>query len=152
MPKMRDTSSTVGQEFDLVRAYLEIVKVRLANRLTCVIESPHGDLAGARVPAMLMLPLVDHAVANSVGEWHSMGSIDLRAAIVDGKIQFQLSWAGSACFTEDERIIAIRERLAAIYGGEASLIVQASGSNQTRAVLAIPHERAPVVERVRMSA
>ena len=145
MPRMRDTSSTVGQELELVRAYLDIVHLRLADRLTFAIEPPDDGVPGARMPAMLVLPLVDHAIANSVAEWHSAGSIRVRAAIANQKIRFELSQTGVDDAAEnDERIIAIRERLAALYGAEASLLIQRLEPNGTQAVLEIPHQRAPM--------
>jgi hypothetical protein len=145
MPRMRDTSSTVGQELELVRAYLDIVHLRLADRLTFAIEPPDDGVPGARMPAMLVLPLVDHAIAHSVAEWHSAGSIRVRAAIVNQKIRFELSQTGVDDAAEnDERILAIRERLAALYGGEASLVMQRLEPNRTKAVLEIPHQRAPM--------
>ena len=145
MPKMRDTSSTVGQELELVRAYLDIVHLRLADRLTFAIEPLDDGVPGARMPAMLVLPLVDHAIAHSVAEWHSAGSIRVRTAIANQKIRFELSQTGGDDAAEnDERILAIRERLAALYGGEASLVMQRLEPNGTVAVLEIPHQRVPV--------
>ena len=147
MPKMRDTSSTVEQEFDLVRAYLEIVKVRLATRLAFVIAAPDDHLGNARMPAMLMLPLVDHAIANCVGEWHSTGSIHLRVEAADGKIRFLLSRTGTNDLgDDDERVLAIRERLAVLYAGDANLVMRRMEPDQVQSVLEIPHERA-VVDR-----
>ncbi len=145
MPKMRDTSSTVGQELELVRAYLDIVHLRLADRLTFAIEPPDDGVPGARMPAMLVLPLVDHAIAHSVAEWHSAGSIRVRAAIANQKIRFELSQTGGDDVAEnDERILAIRERLAALYGGEASLAMHRLELNGTGTILEIPHQRAPM--------
>jgi sensor histidine kinase YesM len=42
MPKMRDSASTVAEEVELVRAYLEIVKLRLGQRLAYTIDVPTG--------------------------------------------------------------------------------------------------------------
>ena len=135
MPRMRDTSSTVGQELELVRAYLDIVHLRLADRLTFAIQPPDDGVPGARMPAMLVLPLVDHAIAHSVAEWHSAGSIRVRAAIVNQKIRFELSQTGVDDAAEnDERILSIRERLAALYEGEASLVMQRLEPNGTEAI------------------
>src|SRR4030095_1028436 len=67
MPKMRDTSSTVGQEVELARAYLAIVKVRLGERFTYEIESSPA-VADERMPPMMLLPLLDHALARVLGD------------------------------------------------------------------------------------
>jgi Histidine kinase len=142
MPKMRDTSSTVGQELDLVRAYLEIVHLRLADRLTFAIEQPQDDVAGARMPAMLVLPLVDHAISSSVAEWNPAGSIRVRIAIANEKIRFEVLQTGADAVVEnDDRIFVIRDRLAALYGGDANLVIRRVELNRMEAILEIPHER-----------
>jgi hypothetical protein len=137
MPKMRETSSTVRQELDLVRAYLEIVQLRLGDRLTFAIESLDDDASNARMPAMLVLPLVDHAIANS-SEWQGTGSIRLRITIANERIRLALSVTGNVA-EDDERILAIRERLTALYAGDARLAMQRVQPNRIEAVLEIPH-------------
>ena len=66
MPLMRDTSSTVKQEIDLARAYLDIVRIRLGDRLAFAIEVPSDG--GSRRHARQQLPaettpLVDQVVS-----------------------------------------------------------------------------------------
>src|SRR5205823_4894928 len=65
MPHMRDTSSTLAQEIDLARAYLHIIKVRLSDRLAFDIEVPEGA-GDTRMPSMMLLPLIDHAVVHGL--------------------------------------------------------------------------------------
>jgi hypothetical protein len=142
MPKMRETSSTVGQELDLVRAYLEIVQLRLGNRLTFAIEPPDDEVYHARMPAMLVLPLVDHAIAKSFGDWQAMGSIRVRVATANERIRLTLSQTGNVG-EDDERIVAIRERLMALYGADASVAMQRVQPNRTDAVLEIPYRPTP---------
>jgi histidine kinase len=148
MPKMRETSSTVRQELDLVRAYLEIVQLRLGDRLTFAIEPPDDDVFQARMPAMLVLPLVDHAIAKSFGEWRATGSIRVQITIANERIRLALSQTGNFA-EDDERILAIRERLTALYAGDASLAMQRVQPNRTDAVLEIPHRPAPSDEASR---
>jgi LytS/YehU family sensor histidine kinase len=96
MPKMRDTSSTIGQELDLVRAYLGIVSLRLGERLVFeIVDSGIGFVPG----------------------------------------------------NESERIAGIRERLSALYGADASLVLRRREASATEAVLEIRYEPgAPLVE------
>jgi hypothetical protein len=57
LPKMRDSASTVGQEVELVRAYLNILQMRMGKRLAFVIDVPpelarrERDQARARAAA-----------------------------------------------------------------------------------------------------
>ena len=78
MPKMRDTSSTIGQELELVRAYLVIVRLRLGERLAFEIETPK-EIGDARMPPMMLLPLVDHAIAHGLAESQATGSLYIRS-------------------------------------------------------------------------
>ncbi len=117
MPKMRDTSSTVGQEIELVRAYLCIVWLRLGERLAFEIETP-GELADARMPPMMLLPLVEHAIAHGLATPQATGSIHIRAAVVDNRVRLAIADSGAGFLPESEGqgIADIRERLDALYG------------------------------------
>ena len=141
MPKMRDTSSMVGQEIALVRAYLAIVKVRLGDRLTYQIESP-PSLADVRMPPMLLLPLVDDAIGHGLAEPRSTGSIRIRTAITEEKVRIEITDSGDGFVpeSEGEGIFGIRERLAALYQANASLVLLQKGEGTTEAVLELPFE------------
>lgn len=152
MPKMRDTSSTVRQEVELVRAYLAIVRLCLGERLTFAIETVHDEIAAARVPAMMLLPLVERAIAHAVGDEHAVadgyaeGSIRIRGVMANAMIRIEIAASGGddAHEAEDEGIAAIRERLAMLYGNEARLVTQRLDGGGGRAVLEIPQQRRPV--------
>src|SRR5207253_2475717 len=61
-PHLHDTRSTLAQELDLCRAYLDIGQSARSTPSLFAIEAPEV-LATASVPAMVLLPLVAHAVA-----------------------------------------------------------------------------------------
>ena len=52
-------------EFDLQRLYLDIEAVRFPKRLVCVFDLPH-DLEDARVPGMILQPLVENSVKYAI--------------------------------------------------------------------------------------
>jgi hypothetical protein len=141
MPRMRDTSSTVGQEAQLVKAYLAILRIRLQNRLDCVIEVP-PELVAARLPSMMLLPLVDHAVAHGLGS--AADEIRLRICVSRaGSSRLRVAIENTATGLEafaDAHIAGIRERLEVLYGRDARLALDLSGTGGTEAVLDIPFE------------
>ncbi|HTS20881.1 MAG TPA: histidine kinase [Casimicrobiaceae bacterium] len=141
MPKMRDTSSTVGQELELVRAYLGIVRLRLGERLAFDIEPP-GEIADARMPPMMMLPLVDHAIVHGLADPTASGSMHVRAGLADQRLRLEIADTGAGLRPESEDlgIAGIRERLAALYGGDASLTLRRTGPRATQAVLELRYE------------
>ncbi|MEM6266145.1 MAG: histidine kinase, partial [Pseudomonadota bacterium] len=62
-----DPTSDVAlrDEFDLQQLYLDIEAVRFPDRLTCLFDLP-ADLEEARVPGMILQPLVENSVKYAV--------------------------------------------------------------------------------------
>ena len=146
MPRMRDTSSTLLQEIELARAYLAIVKVRLGDRLDYVIDMPN-DIGDARLPPMMLLPLIDHAVVHGIEQAKTSATIRITADITDGRLRVAMVDSGAgfmpAAAAGGDGIASIRERLSALYGHHASLALRAGDHGTTEAVMEIPHEPAP---------
>lgn len=143
MPLMRDTASTLGQEIDLVRAYLGIVRLRLGERLAFEIDAP-SEIAAVRMPPMMLLPLVDHAVTRGIAIFREGGAIRIRATVAAGTVRLEIDDSGAGLMpgSEGDGIAGIRERLAALYGNSASLTLQGHDGGSTEAVLEIPLEDA----------
>jgi len=141
MPKMRDTSSTVAQEVELVRAYLEIVKLRLGERLSFEIDIP-ADAGSARMPPMMMLPLADHAVVYGLEKRQGDGAITISVDVAAGRLRLVVIDRGAGFVPEaqGDGIASIRERLAALYGPNASLDLRRGDVDGTAAILEIPYE------------
>lgn len=141
MPKMRDTSSTVRQEIDLVRAYLGIARLRLGERFAFEVE-PQEEAADARMPPMMLLPLVDHAIAHGLADPRSTGLIRIRTEISNEKVRLEIADSGVGFLpgSEDDGIAGIRERLSALYGSDASLSLRRRAASASEAVLEIRYE------------
>ncbi len=58
---------TLAQEIDLQRLYLEIEKTRFPDRLRVEIEVP-DDLESARLPALILQPIVENAIKYGVSK------------------------------------------------------------------------------------
>ena len=141
MPKMRDTSSTLAQEVELVRAYLAIIKVRLGDRLTYEIDIPvhAGDV---RIPPMMLLPLADHAVVHGLEQSYAYGTIRIACEIAGRSLRLTIVDQGAGFVPKPTAagIASIRERLAALYGGDARLELRAREAGGTEAIMEIPCE------------
>ncbi|HET7798195.1 MAG TPA: histidine kinase [Nevskia sp.] len=142
MPRMRDTSSTVAQEIELVRAYLAIVRLRLGERLAVRVEVP-PEAAPMRMPPMMLLPLIDHAVVRGLEPATAAGTISVRAVVDGGRLHLTItdSGAGFVPASDGDGIAAIRERLEALYRGEATLDLRRRSGDPTLAVLDLPLEQ-----------
>ena len=142
MPKMRDTSSTVGQELELAGAYLDIVKVRLGDRLSYAIECA-ADLREARFAPMLVLPLVDHAMASGDEHSSAVRSVRIHVESSGGRLRLTITDSGIGFGPESsgDGIERMRERLAALFADRATLDLERTAPNTTRATLRVPLER-----------
>lgn len=143
MPRMRDSASTLGQELEFVRAYLAIVKLRLGDRLEFSIDAAPVD-AAARMPPMMLLPLVDHAIAHGIAESRAKGEIRIHASVSGERVRLAIvdSGVGLLPGSEGAGISGIRERLAALYDHAASLTLHRLEGAASEAVLEIPLEAA----------
>jgi two-component system, LytTR family, sensor kinase len=65
---------TLGEEVDLIEAYLEIERARFEERLRVLIDVPE-ELRGLRVPALLIQPLVENAVKHGVSPQRAGGEV-----------------------------------------------------------------------------
>ena len=144
MPLMRDSSSTVGQEIELARRYLEIAKIRLGNRLAFDLDVPR-ELANARMPPMMVLPLVDHAIVHGLERTQVGGAFRIVAEASGGRLRLTITDSGAG-FIGDDRdagVASIAERLDALYGDAARLELRTRDPMGTEAVMEIPYEHAP---------
>lgn len=78
--RMEDNFTTLGEELDLVRAYLDIEQARFEERLSVCIDVPR-DLHRVRVPALVLQPLVENAVKHGIQPSMRGGEIRIAARL-----------------------------------------------------------------------
>jgi sensor histidine kinase YesM len=146
MPQMRDGSRpSLGQQVDLSRAFLEIMAVRMEERLHAVINVPEG-LKSAVFPSMMLQTLVENAIKHGLEPKAEGGRLEIRAEIADGQLAVHVvdDGAGFAPKSDDGVGLAnIRERLKAMYHGRAELIISVPPAGGTCATIKVPYEIAP---------
>lgn len=144
LPKMRETSSTVGQEVELARAYLNILKMRMGTRLEFDINVP-ADLSSVPFPPLMLPSLVENAIKHGLEPVREGGRIDVIAEKTGERIRVivkdtgrGLSVNGTTSATAETGggvgLANIRERLLALYGESAKLSLE---SNEPRGVVAV---------------
>jgi len=143
LPEMRVSGSTVAKEAELLRAYLNILALRSPEGLTLSIHVAKG-LHDARVPPMMLVPLVTPAGATqtaAIGEASTM-RVDIRN--VDDRLRIALTATGDIArtVTDSPAVDEVRGRLDALYGARAALAVDRTAVNRVKWILEIPHERA----------
>lgn len=77
---MRHADHTLGDEFDLVEAYLRVIKIRMEDRLQYTIAVP-DDLRGLELPALTLQPLVENVVLHGLEPKIDGGSVRIAARL-----------------------------------------------------------------------
>jgi signal transduction histidine kinase len=147
MPQMREGGRpTLGQQIDLCSAYLEIMAVRMEERLRSVVIVPEG-LKSAVFPSMMLQTLVENAIKHGLEPKTEGGLIEIGAEVVDGQLAVHVKDTGAGFMPKAESGVGlanVRERLKALYGGRAELIVGVPPAGGTCATIKVPYEIAPV--------
>ena len=149
LPKMRENTSTVGQELELVRAYLNILKMRMGDRLAFDIDCP-ADLNGISFPPMMLPSLVENAIKHGLEPQREGGRIDVvvqRMFTAAGeRIRVAVKDTGRGLTDAPTQagggfgLSNIRERLIAIYGDAGKLILESNDPKGVVASIEVPVE------------
>jgi two-component system, LytTR family, sensor kinase len=132
----------LGDEFDLVRQYLEIERIRMGPRLAFTLDM-HPDLRELGVPPLIVEILVENAVRHGIAARASGGTITVTAhpgagqaiiEVVDDGVGPGVTEAGTGF-----GLFSVRQRLQLVYGADAELRVQARPGGGTHAVIQVPH-------------
>jgi LytS/YehU family sensor histidine kinase len=131
-------------EFDRLADYLNLIQVRMADRLSVRFDLPEA-LAELRVPPLLLQPLVENCVKHGLEPAIAGGRIEIAAARDGDALLLRVRDTGvglaqgppnrdSANRESDERepaggqfgLAQVRERLETLYGSRASLSLDAA--------------------------
>jgi sensor histidine kinase YesM len=123
----RKERSTLEEEFALLRGYLDVQAIRMGSRLKHSLELP-AALAQASIPPMLLQPLVENAIRHGVEPKMDGGEVTIRAGKEGGRLLVTVSDTGLGLGSGGAGgtgvgLANVRERLAAAYGGAASMQV-----------------------------
>jgi signal transduction histidine kinase len=148
MPTMREASDggprALGRELEVIRPYLEILKMRMEERLATEIDVPHG-LYSAEFPSMMIQTLVENAIKHGLEPKPEGGSLKVKAEIVDGKLAVSVSDTGlglgqAVTAGTGVGLANVRERLQLLYGDKASLSITANSPRGTIATISVPYQ------------
>ncbi|HYR91950.1 MAG TPA: histidine kinase [Terriglobia bacterium] len=71
---------TIGEELDLIEAYLDIERARFEDRLRVRIDVP-WELRRIRIPALVIQPLVENAIKHGISECVAGGEVRISARL-----------------------------------------------------------------------
>jgi len=149
---LRHEHHTLGDELALVEAYLQVVGIRMDDRLRWHIELPE-ELKAALLPALTLQPLVENAIVHGLEPKLEGGEVTVTAARRGGQLVVDVrddglglpepdapkrhhAGTGTACRN-------IRERLLQRFGDGAGLQVTAVRNGGVLATLTLPFSTSP---------
>ena len=141
MPRMSSGAPTLGEEAALVRAYLELMQMRLPDRLSYSIAIDPA-LHGLRLPPATLHTLVENAVRHGIDPSEEGGAIAVGARReADGSTLLWVTDSGRGIDVSHAPGIGLanlRERLRSVFGGGASLELLALEPHGVRAEIRLP--------------
>ena len=141
MPRLQEREPTLADELALVRAYLELMQMRMPDRLSFQIDVATG-LQALRFPAMALLTLVENAVRHGLDPSEQGGTIAIGAHTSDETLRIWVSDNGMGLSEHSQPgtgINNLRERLSSFYKPAAQLQLQQNDPHGLHAELVIPH-------------
>ncbi|MCV2359344.1 histidine kinase [Paucibacter sp. TC2R-5] len=147
MPTMREANASgvrdLGRELAVIKPYLEILKVRMEERLMTSIDVPEG-LLSAEFPPMMMQSLVENAIKHGLEPKAEGGMLTVKAEINHGKLAVTVADTGlgfgrAATGGTGVGLANIRERLMLLYGAKASVTVSENQPSGTKVTITVPY-------------
>ena len=140
LPRMREHASTLAREVEMVRAYLEIQRVRMGGRLQFTIASDDA-LRAAAVPPMMLISLVENAVKHGIDPLPEGGHIRITADAFAHELRMSVADDGVGLSEHMAMGIGlgnIRERLETLHGTHARLLLNENTPRGVVAVIELP--------------
>jgi sensor histidine kinase YesM len=127
----------------VIRPYLEILKVRMEERLQTEVRVSDG-LLSAEFPPMMLQSLVENAIKHGLEPKAEGGNLTVSAEIIHGKLAVTVADTGlgfgkAATAGTGIGLTNIRERLALLYGNKASLSVKDTAGGGTSVTITVPY-------------
>jgi sensor histidine kinase YesM len=141
LPELRQKEAALGQELARVRAYLDIMTIRMGDRLAYRIECL-PTLEALPIPPLSLATLVENALKHGLEAKPGGGSIVIRAERIGDTLQVAVEDDGVG-FNEASTgggigLRNLRERLSTQFGDCASLTLAARDSGGVAACLMLP--------------
>lgn len=145
VPRLHETATTVAEELELVRAYLDVMHMRMPDRLKFELHVEE-TLIDFQCPPMTLLTLVENAVRHGIDPSETGGSIAIEvrlesshcfASVTDTGVGLKAVGRGLGT-----GLASLRERLQLAFGAEAQLRLSEVVPHGVRAEVSFPARKA----------
>ena len=140
----------LGEEMEFVQKYLDIQKVRFADRLQLSVDVP-SELFVAQVPSLILQPMVENAVKHGIAKRVQGGAIRIAASRSHGRLTLRIYNDGPALPANWEKthsgtgISNVRTRLQRLYGEGFELSMKNQGPGGVEVMVCVPFVCVPVL-------
>jgi len=135
---------SLREELEFLKAYLEIEETRFQDRLTVRMQI-EPDLLDARVPNLILQPLVENAIRHGIATRAQSGVIEINAARDNGMMRLTVRDDGPGLGTNSPSSLIsgiglsnTRERLKQLYGANHRFEMMNASGGGLEVVIAIP--------------
>jgi signal transduction histidine kinase len=134
---------TLRQELDFLERYIDIQKARFSDRLNVGIAIEPAAM-DARIPNLLLQPLVENAIVHGIAAKSGPGRVDLIGRVERGQLHLEVRDDGPGLPQEDTRsregvgLSNTRERIAKIYGVQGQFRLQSEPGHGVTVHIVLP--------------
>jgi len=141
LPRAEDSLATLGEEVARARAYLEILRIRMGERLDAQIQVAPA-LESVPMPAMMVQTLVENAIKHGLEPQVGGGHVWIFARDAGDKVSVIVADDGRG-FSEEGGgtgvgLKNVRERLRLIYGDAAAFSIASNFPKGVAATITVP--------------
>lgn len=139
------TEVALSEEIETLELYLAIMRARFADRLTVQVDVD-ATLRDARVPPLVLQPLVENAIRHGDPGPGARASILIRARRENGRLLLQVDDDGPGIrgpVKEGVGLGATSRRLRELYGDRAGVKLEGRPERGARASLWLPYREGP---------
>ncbi|WP_255322888.1 histidine kinase [Lysobacter sp. K5869] len=141
LPRTEDALSTLGDELERSRAYLEILKLRMGQRLQTQIDVPE-ELRALPLPPMILQTLAENAIKHGLEPKPGGGTVWIRARGGEAGVSITVADDGMGLNSLNSGsgigLSNVRERLRLVYGDRAQLSIVANFPSGVAATIVVP--------------
>ncbi len=141
VPLLHESAATIERELQLVRPYLELMQMRMPDRLHYAMHVEPSALT-VRCPPTTLLTLVENAVRHGIDPSEEGGRIDVDIARIGGRCVVRVTDTGAGLRQSatglGTGLTTLRERLRLIFGDAAQLRLTPNDPRGAVAEIEIP--------------
>lgn len=148
LPQMRENASitNLGREADMVKSYLDLLKMRMEERLEVDFNMPEG-LRSASFPPMMLQSLVENAIKHGLEVKAEGGTLRFHAEVAHNKLRVSVTDNGLGFGAVPSNgtglgLQNIRERLKLLYKEKGQMIITPNQPSGVCVTIEIPYELA----------